>query len=121
MRNMFATHTDYAGFKGVLPDNPNFVPSNVDGICERNGHFLILEWKRPGEKVSEGQKRLLQAMAKLPKFIVMIIYGNTDNETVIDKYFMVYPNGQCGLNGTGFESFKDFYREWYRWADGDKK
>ena len=42
MRNMFATHTDYGDFKGLIPDNPAFLPSNVDGIAERNGHFLIM-------------------------------------------------------------------------------
>jgi len=47
MRNMFATHTDYADFIGLISANPHLVPSNVDGILERNGQFLIFEWKRP--------------------------------------------------------------------------
>jgi len=70
MRNMFATHTDYGDFKGLIESNPLFIPSNVDGIAERNGYFLILEWKRLGEKMSEGQKRLLKALAANPKFMV---------------------------------------------------
>ena len=37
------THTDYGEFKGLIADNPNFVPSNVDGICERKGRFLVME------------------------------------------------------------------------------
>jgi hypothetical protein len=57
------------------------VPSNVDGIAERNGNFLVMEWKRPGEKVSEGQKILLKALAKTPKFMVVVIIGDTDNGT----------------------------------------
>ena len=87
MRNAYATHTDYAEFKGVIPNNPNLVPSNVDGILERNGKFLILEWKRQGEKVSVGQKIMLQTLAAKPDFMVLIIYGNTDNETVINSYW----------------------------------
>ena len=59
MRNAYATHTDYAEFKGVIPNNPNLVPSNVDGMLERKGKFLILEWKRQGEKVSAVQKIML--------------------------------------------------------------
>jgi hypothetical protein len=120
MRNMFATHTDYGDFKGLITLNPSFIPSNVDGIAERNGRFLILEWKRPGEKVSEGQKRLLQALAANTRFMVVIIYGNTDNGTNIDSYWLLTPEGKPYKRGVGFESFKTFYREWYKWANDEK-
>jgi len=118
MRNILATHTDYGDFKGVIPSNPNFVPSNVDGICERNGHFLILEWKRNGEKISEGQKRLLQSLAATPRFMVAVVYGNTDTETVIDSFWVLTPEGKPVKTGIGFENFKQFYRQWYEMADG---
>jgi hypothetical protein len=119
MRNMFATHTDYADLKGVISTNPAFVPSNVDGICERKGKFLIMEWKRPSEKVSEGQKILLKALASKDDFMVVIIYGNTDNSMMIDKYFLVQKDGSCMLAGQGLEMFKGFYRQWYELADGN--
>jgi len=121
MRNMFATHTDYAEFKGLIPDNPYLVPINVDGILERDGQFLILEWKRPGERVSEGQRIMLQALAAKTSFMVVIIYGNTDNETVIDSYWLLTPEGKPVKSGIGFESFKQFYRQWYELADGQKR
>ena len=121
MRNMFATHTDYAEFKGLIPTNPALIPSNVDGILERNGQFLILEWKRPGEKVSTGQKIMLQALASKPDFMVVIIYGNTDNETVIDSYWLLTPDGKPVKSGVGFGSFKQFYKDWYALADGHKR
>jgi hypothetical protein len=121
MRNMFATHTDYAEFKGLIPANPALIPSNVDGILERNGQFLILEWKRPGEKVSTGQKIMLQALASKPDFMVVIIYGNTDNETVIDSYWLLTPDGKPVKSGVGFQSFKQFYKDWYTLADGHKR
>ena len=121
MRNEFATHTDYGDFKGLIKSNPLFIPSNVDGIAERNGHFLIMEWKRDAEKVSEGQKRLLQALAFNPRFMVVIIYGNTDDGTVIDSYWLLTPEGKPVKTGIGFESFKQFYKDWYTLADGYKK
>ena len=34
MRNIYATHTDYGDFFGLIPDNPHFVPSNVDGMTK---------------------------------------------------------------------------------------
>jgi len=121
MRNAWASHTDYADFKGLISANTAFVPSNVDGIAERNGQFLIMEWKRPGEKVSEGQRIMLQALASKPSFMVVIIYGNTDIETVIDSYWLLTPEGKPVKTGIGFESFKQFYRDWYALADGHKK
>ena len=121
MRNEFATHTDYGDFKGLIESNPLFIPSNVDGIAERNGHFLIMEWKRDAEKVSEGQKRLLQALASNTRFMVVIIYGNTDDGTVIDSYWLLTPEGKPVKTGIGFESFKQFYKDWYILADGYKK
>lgn len=121
MRNMFATHTDYAEFKGLISANPALIPSNVDGILERNGHFLIMEWKRPGEKVSAGQRIMLQALASKPDFMVVIIYGNTDNETIVNSYWLLTPEGKPVKTGIGFESFKQFYRQWYELADGYKK
>ena len=121
MRNAWASHTDYADFKGLISANTAFVPSNVDGIAERNGQFLIMEWKRPREKVSDGQRIMLQALAAKPSFMVVIIYGNTDNETVIDSYWLLTPEGKPVKTGIGFESFKQFYRDWYELADGHKK
>jgi hypothetical protein len=120
MRNIFATHTDYAEFKGLITANPAFVPSNVDGIAERNGHFLIMEWKRPGEKVSEGQKRLLQALAATPKFMVVVIIGDTDNGTNIQEFWQYTSDGKPFKSGIGFGSFKEWYKLWYEIADGYK-
>lgn len=121
MRNILASHTDYGDFKGLIPTNPAFVPSNVDGIAERNGHFLVMEWKRNGEKISEGQKRLLKALAATPRFMVVIIYGNTDNGTKIDSFWQLTTDEKPFKAGIGFESFKEWYRLWYALADGNQK
>ena len=119
MRNIFATHTDYCDFKGLIAENPNFVPSNVDGICERKGQFLVMEWKRTNEEISKGQEYLIKALAKLPNFIVLIIYGDTDDETTIHKYYLVNQDGSCTLAGSNFAMLKEFYKNWYEMADGN--
>ena len=80
-----------------------------------------MEWKRDAEKVSEGQKRLLQALASNSRFMVVIIYGNTDDGTIIDSYWLLTPEGKPVKTGIGFESFKQFYKDWYILADGYKK
>ena len=121
MRNMFATHTDYGDFKGLIPTNPAFIPSNVDGIAERNGHFLIMEWKRPGEQASGGQKILLKALAANPKFIVIVVIGHTDENMFVQEFYQYTPDGKAFLVGKGVNSFKEFYKQWYELADGYKR
>ena len=118
MRNAAPTHIDYGDFVGLLPTSPGFTPSNVDGIAERKGKFLIMEWKRPNEKSSKGQQYMLQALAAKPDFIVVIIRGDTDNGINIQNFYLVQPQGGCILIGNGWESFKAYYKQWYEWADG---
>ena len=119
MRNPYATHTDFEDFKGLIPANPNFIPSNVDGICERKGKFLVMEWKRENEKISKGQEILLKALAAQTNFAVIIIYGDTDNGMNINKFFFLQPQGKCLLIGEGNQAFKDYFIHWYEWADGN--
>jgi hypothetical protein len=45
---------------------------NVDGLTEREGHFLLFELKH-GEELSMGQFRMLKALAAVPKFTVLVI------------------------------------------------
>tara|TARA_R110002126_G_scaffold277833_2_gene423917 strand:+ start:248 stop:619 length:372 start_codon:yes stop_codon:yes gene_type:complete len=117
MRNSYATHIDYGAFKGLIQKNPNFVPSNIDGIAERKGQFLVMEWKRKGEAVSTGQRILLQSLASLHNFLVVIIEGNTDEELVVENFYLVQAQGQCILIGNGVQSFKEYYLQWYEYAD----
>lgn len=50
---------------GTFP-SAGFGPSDVDGIMERAGHFVLMEWKRRNERrLKFGQRRLLLEMSKL--------------------------------------------------------
>ena len=120
MRNPNPAVVDYGELIGLIPQNPRFSPSDVDGICERNGHFLIMEWKRPGEQASGGQKILLKALAANPKFVVIVVIGHTDDNMYVQEFYQYTPNGKAYLAGTGVNSFKEFYKQWYEYADGQK-
>ena len=88
MRSLLASHVDYGDFVGVIPNSPKFTPSDLDGIAERNGKFFVMEWKRPKEKVSTGQRIMLQALAGKADFIVVIVIGDTDNGMKIEEFFL---------------------------------
>ena len=118
MRNANAPHIDYGAFLGLLPNNPKATPCDLDGIIERKGKFLVLEWKREGEKTSEGLRRTLQALAGMPGFQVWIVRGDTDDGLRIDKFYSVPPFGKAKLLGEGVDEFIHIYRMWYEYADG---
>jgi len=118
MRNPLATHTDFRDFKGLIKTNPKLTPSNLDMVLERKGKFLVGEWKRENEQISQGQKILLKSLALQKDFCVLIIYGHTDEEqTVIHKFYFLSPKGTLKLCGTSLDDLKDFVTRWYNYAD----
>ena len=119
MRSLLASHIDYGDFVGVIPNSPKFTPNDLDGIAEKNGKFFVMEWKRPKEKVSTGQRIMLQALAGKPDFIVVIVIGDTDNGMNVVEFFLVQPHGSCIKIGTSKQEFIAYYKQWFEWADGN--
>lgn len=56
-------------------------PSDLDGIVERNGRFLVLEAKPAGKAISAGQMQLLRRLAALPEFTVILFWGDNGDPT----------------------------------------
>lgn len=111
MRNPKALHVDFRDLIGVMG---KILPSNVDMIVERNGYFLVGEWKRAGEDLSIGQSILLKQLAKIDdKFVVLIIQGHTDEGVmVIDKFWRMGNDGIIRALGDTVEKFKKFLVHW---------
>jgi len=116
MRNPFAKHLDFTDLQGVIEKNPKWLPSNIDMMAERNGKFLICEWKRPNEEFGGGQKILLQALANAQNFTVLIVQGNTDNGMIVENFWQLMPWKKLYLRGSGLFSFKSFIQDWYEGA-----
>lgn len=49
--------------------------SDIDGIVERKGQFLILECKSPNVELPAGQKIMFDNMAKTGLFTVIVVWG----------------------------------------------
>lgn len=114
MRDKYAPHVDFGELSGLLG---KVLPSNLDMVLERKGHFLFGEWKRDGEKISKGQEILLKALSGLPKATVLVINGDTENGMRVERFWKVLSNGQCIECGKGLIAFKDYITEWYLVAD----
>ena len=117
MKNSEVKHVDFFELKGLIKTNPNFVPSNLDMVYERNGKFLIGEWKRGNEKLSIGQELLLKALARMPNIDVLIICGDTDDGMVVNKFNWLTKGGESGEGGASVDELKHHISSWYKWAD----
>jgi len=116
MKNQMASHTDFGFLRGLFEDSPKIMPSNLDMIYGINDKFLLGEWKRDNEEISEGQKILLKALSKEPNFTVILINGYSDNTGIhISKYYQISQTSLIYL-GNSIDSLKDYIQTWYKLA-----
>ena len=114
MRNKSAPHIDFGDLIGTIPENPRFLPSNLDMVYERKGWFLVCEWKRTNEKLSIGQEILLRRLCAVPKFCVLLITGDTDDGMQISDIRLIAKTGELVPVGSSVEDLKTFVRTWYK-------
>jgi len=116
MRNSNAIHTDFGFLHGLFEDNRKIIPSNIDMLYGINGLFLLAEWKRKDEEISNGQKILLKSLSKESNFTVLLINGYSDKQSAhVDKFYQVTHNSLL-YQGNSIESLKSYIKTWYRLA-----
>jgi len=66
---------DYEPLRGFIDGDPNDtrLPVDLDGIMERRGKFLAIEIKQPGERESRGQQIMLENLARVKEFTVIVV------------------------------------------------
>lgn len=110
MRNPNAKHIDFSELRWVIPDNPRFLPSNIDMVLERHSQFFIGEWKRPNEQISKGQLILLNKLSEIPNFSVYIITGDTDNGMNVENIEKL----EKGAFIPSGKDLKKLIQDWYK-------
>ena len=120
MRNQSAAHIDFYQFKGLIKTNPKATPCDIDMIFERKCNFLVGEWKRSGEIISQGQGLLLRNLARQPQFTVLIIRGHTDGEMVVEKFEQIFADGVMKIQGKSPDDLSRFVTDWYDRADAQE-
>jgi hypothetical protein len=92
--------------------------SDLDGIIERNGRFLVLEAKSHGASVSTGQRRMFDEMAKTGVFTIIVLFGETNNPqrmrvtTQQEDGRVVSVEKQASM-----ADVRDMVQRWYRFAN----
>ena len=116
MRNAQATHVDFGFLRGVIGNNPNFMPSNIDMVLERKGSFLFGEWKREDEEIKQGQKILLKELAWVHR--VLLITGYVDTAPHISLIQEVLPaTGNLKVVGKSVADLMKYIQDWYKDAE----
>jgi len=93
------------------------MPTDIDFCVERNGKFLIIEFKTVGKPISVGQDILLKKLSMLPNFSVWCVHHE---KTVIHhpKEYVdicIYPNKKYIPINTG--ALLQFIHSWFKKAD----
>jgi hypothetical protein len=110
--------------------------SDVDGIVERNGDFLVLDVKRPGTPLNTGQRYLYTRLAELQTFTVLIVYAENENDvpserlrsgaeamiaqigkTVVQSIAQVQPDGTYSIQPASNSDLWQRINKWFLAAD----
>lgn len=65
--------------------------TDIDGLVERKGHFLVLETKSPGVPIPLGQQIMFKNLQRSGLFTIVVVWGNTNQPQEMQVY---YSNGK---------------------------
>lgn len=83
---------DWAILDGCF-GNTRIKPTDVDGLVERNGKFLVLETKSPGARLPEGQEITFKSLVRNVGAVVIVIWGEQNTAQRVKVFSRKYPNG----------------------------
>jgi hypothetical protein len=110
---------DYSTLLGAC-SNRAAVPSDLDGILERNGQFLVIECKAGSDSLSTGQRIMLEALARIPSFTVLLVWlsgRRLGNSAHAFEPMHIQRIGIDDLpNGTDITDFRERLACWFEMA-----
>ena len=106
---------DWGILKGCF-GSTKIEPSDVDGLVERNGHFLILEAKNPGVKIKQGQWWTLNALRNTGFFTAIIVWGKANQPEMMQ---ILYPKPYeiKQPQAADINVFRRVVAGWFKYAD----
>ena len=89
---------------------------DIDGIFERNGKFIVMEFKPSINALTQGQDRTLRALSRLPEFTVYLVIGQASTMSV--SGVCRYRGGERGkLCAFSTAELKKVFSDWYIFVD----
>ena len=84
--------------------------TDIDGLVERNGKFLVIETKSPGKDIPRGQQILFDQMVETGIFVVLVIWGEPNAPKRAQFW-------GCEPMDADEEKIKSLVRRWYDYAN----
>ena len=90
---------------------------DVDGlfVVERSGHLLFIETKGMDEPLTVGQRILLEALSRIPKVTVVVLYGDKGFPEVMRR---IDRGVHLGVEDTDRQDFQRRVDTWFARANG---
>ncbi|MGB9804995.1 hypothetical protein, partial [Desulfofundulus sp.] len=86
-------------------------PTDIDGLVERNGRFLVLEAKKPGVRIKQGQMLTFNALRNTGLFTIIVVWG--ENNVPYEMLVMYPPPIQPRRNRATLEDLRRVVKWWY--------
>lgn len=86
------------------------MPTDIDGLVEHNGNFLLLEAKRPGVLLKTGQRIVFERLQRTGLFTVIVAWGDTNTPM---KLRVMTPKVTRDFEPANLEMFRSFVAQWY--------
>ena len=93
------------------------MPTDIDFMIESNGHFLVIEFKKPSvtiENLPKGQLMALQQLSRLPNFYVYIVWGEAN---IPERKSRVIGNTVTEPVKFDTSDFCEFVKKWQKYVD----
>lgn len=111
-------HWEWSWLVGCFGDTL-ITPTDIDGAVERNGHFLLIETKRPGESIPVGQRIALERLCDTlgRRGVLLVMWGEKDDPTELQLRWngRWLPKERCDM----FSARERIHR-WFMWSDGHR-
>lgn len=88
--------------------------TDIDGAVERNGKFLFIETKLPGQELPTGQRIFFDKLVKIPGITVLVVWGRP-NQPIEAQVWNKSKRGK-----TDFKQLAAYLTRWFAWADQQK-
>ena len=89
-------------------------PTDVDGLVERRGRFLVLEAKGNGVGVPQAQAIVFEQLRKLNVFTIIVVWGKCPEVKSMKVYS---PVGVSTKYSATLDDFRQRVSRWYRDAN----
>lgn len=89
-------------------------PTDIDGLVERNGQFLLLEGKSPGKSVPTGQEIIFRRLLKTGIFTIIVIWGIPDTPESLKLF---YRTSVKTIEPATLADLRAAVHSWFSWAE----